>query len=335
MWFSRHLLRAPPGERLREQRPGLLHPQEVVLVGRLPVGVGGEIIIESTFRSSFRKSRTSGCSSRSRWLKKVEFVVTRKPRAFAPPGWHPPPCRTRLPRTPTRRGARADRRCAPPTRSTATARTGRALLHQQGVGAQVDELLALHQLLGDEVDLGVDERLAPGDRDHRRPALLDRGDRLLDAHPLLEDAGRVLDLPAAGAGQVAGEQRLQLDHQGNRSRPLQPLAGQIPATLMLCRSGTDIASITPSPDPPPRSSTGSVKRMDSSITCRCSTSTGPRPPARPDHAVDQALGSGRPGRHPDRVRPGSHASSIWPSSSIRTRTAPLPSATSTRRREFE
>ena len=46
-----------------------------------------------------------------------------------------------------------------------------------------------------------------------RAALLDRGQRLLDRHPLLEHVVRLLDLPAAGALQVAGEQRLKLDQQ--------------------------------------------------------------------------------------------------------------------------
>ena len=42
----------------------------------------------------------------------------------------------------------------------------------------------------DLVDLRVHQRLAAGDRHDRRAALLDRADRLLDRHPLLEhDAG--------------------------------------------------------------------------------------------------------------------------------------------------
>jgi hypothetical protein len=85
--------------------------------------------------------------------------------------------------------------------------------HEQGVGAQEDELLALDELVDDLVDLGVHQRLAAGDGDHRGTALQDRPDRLLDRHPLLEDRVRLLDLAAARALQVAGEQRLELDQE--------------------------------------------------------------------------------------------------------------------------
>ena len=57
------------------------------------------------------------------------------------------------------------------------------------------------------------ERLTAGDRDHRRARLLDRGERLLDRHPLLEDVVGVLDLPAERACEVALEERLELDEQ--------------------------------------------------------------------------------------------------------------------------
>ena len=45
------------------------------------------------------------------------------------------------------------------------------------------------------------------------PGLQHRPDRLGDRHALLEHPGRVLDLPAALALEVAGEERLQLDDQ--------------------------------------------------------------------------------------------------------------------------
>ena len=45
------------------------------------------------------------------------------------------------------------------------------------------------------------------------PALLDRRERLVDRHPLLEDVLRVLDLPAERAREVALEERLELDEQ--------------------------------------------------------------------------------------------------------------------------
>ena len=74
-------------------------------------------------------------------------------------------------------------------------------------------LRALDQLGGDHVDVGVDQRLAAGDRDHRRAALLDRGDRVLDRHPPAQQLVGLLDLAAARAREVALVQRLELDQQ--------------------------------------------------------------------------------------------------------------------------
>jgi hypothetical protein len=102
-------------------------------------------------------------------------------------------------------------------------------LHQDRVRAQIYEPLARNQLAGDLVDLGMDEGLAAGDGDHRRSALLDRPDRLLDAHASAEHVVGMLDLPAAGAGQVALEQRLELDQERELLAPREPLAGQVGA----------------------------------------------------------------------------------------------------------
>jgi hypothetical protein len=86
-------------------------------------------------------------------------------------------------------------------------------VQQHRVGAQEHDLAAVEQLPHDLVDLRVHQRLAARDRHHRRAALLDRTDRLLDRHPLLQHGGRVRDLAAARALEVAGEQRLELDQQ--------------------------------------------------------------------------------------------------------------------------
>jgi hypothetical protein len=59
----------------------------------------------------------------------------------------------------------------------------------------------------------VDQRLAAGDRDHRRAALLDRADGLVDGHPPSELVLGVLDLAASGALQIALEEGLELDDQ--------------------------------------------------------------------------------------------------------------------------
>jgi hypothetical protein len=71
------------------------------------------------------------------------------------------------------------------------------------------------------------ERLAAGDRHHRRARLFDRRKRLLDRHPLLEDVLRVLDLPAERAGEVALEERLELDEQRELLDAPQLLLGQV------------------------------------------------------------------------------------------------------------
>ena len=80
------------------------------------------------------------------------------------------------------------------------------LAHQFGVGAEVDVLLALHQLVDHVVDLRVHQRLAARDRDHGGAALLHRGDRPLDRHPLTQQVRGLLDLAAPVALEVAGEQ---------------------------------------------------------------------------------------------------------------------------------
>ena len=86
-------------------------------------------------------------------------------------------------------------------------------LEQQRVGAEVDVLLARDQAFDDLVDLRMHQRLAAGNGDHRRAALVDRAKALLGREVLLEHVRGILDLAAAGAGQVAAKQRLQHQHQ--------------------------------------------------------------------------------------------------------------------------
>ena len=88
------------------------------------------------------------------------------------------------------------------------------LLQQQRVRAQIDELLPLQDAADDLRHLLVQQRLATGDRHHRRPALIDRIQRVLHRQPLVQDRRRIIDLPAPAASQIAPEQRLQ--HQNQR-----------------------------------------------------------------------------------------------------------------------
>ena len=84
LWFSRQRLRRPSANASREQLAGLLDAEEVVLVGRLLVGVGRrdhhlvdlELVVEEV---EHLRARSAGES----WVKNVVFVVTRKPRALA------------------------------------------------------------------------------------------------------------------------------------------------------------------------------------------------------------------------------------------------------------
>src|SRR4029450_2080033 len=58
------------------------------------------------------------------------------------------------------------------------------LLQKDGVVAEVDVLSARDQPLDEAADVGVHQRLAPGDRDDRRPALIHRRQALLDRQVL-------------------------------------------------------------------------------------------------------------------------------------------------------
>ena len=88
-----------------------------------------------------------------------------------------------------------------------------------GVRAQVDELLALDELADHLVDLRVHQRLAAGDRHHRRAAFLDRRDRLLDRHPLAQHLVRVLDLAAPVHLRLHANSGSSSTISGNFSRP--------------------------------------------------------------------------------------------------------------------
>ena len=57
----------------------------------------------------------------------------------------------------------------------------------------------------------------PAIDDHRRAAFVDRLEAFVDAEALIEDRVGIVDLAAAGAGEVAAEQRLQ--HQNQRIAP--------------------------------------------------------------------------------------------------------------------
>jgi hypothetical protein len=88
------------------------------------------------------------------------------------------------------------------------------LREQYRVGAEVDEFLALHDAGDDLRHLLVNQGFAARNGDDGRAAFVHGLERILDTHPLLQDLLRIVDLAAAGAGQVALEQRLEHEHQG-------------------------------------------------------------------------------------------------------------------------
>src|SRR4029079_3763672 len=99
------------------------------------------------------------------------------------------------------------------------------------------ELLALNEAAHDLADLLVDQRLAAGDRDHRRAALVGRVPALLGGHAAIEDRIRIVDLAAADAGEVAAKQRLQHQHERIAFAAKQFLLDQIPANTHFLEEG--------------------------------------------------------------------------------------------------
>src|SRR5581483_4525748 len=95
------------------------------------------------------------------------------------------------------------------------------------IGAQVDELLARDQAAHDLVDLRMQQRLAAGNRDDRRTALLDRREALFGAEVTAQHLDRVLDLAAAAAGQIAAEERLEHQHERVLLAPGKPLPDHV------------------------------------------------------------------------------------------------------------
>ncbi len=219
------MVEAPPGpvaarEGLLEQLTGLLDAQEVLLVGCLLVGVGGrdhhlvdlQVVVEVVEDLDDGLGRVGVEEGGVRGDPEAALLglLDRRHRLVEHPFL----------------GHRFIVPLAQAVDVDGEREVGRGrellqlLAHQHRVGAEEDVLLLRHQLADDLVDLRVHQRLAAGDGDHRGARFEHGADGLGHRHALLEDSGRVLDLPAALAGEVAGEQRLQLDNQ----RELFPLS---------------------------------------------------------------------------------------------------------------
>ena len=106
------------------------------------------------------------------------------------------------------------------------------LASRMRVGAQIDEFLARDDAGDDLRHFLVNQRLAAGNGDDGRAAFVDRAQCVLDAHSLLQDLLRIVDLAAAGTGEIALEQRFQHEHQGIALVAAQLAAGDIARDLV-------------------------------------------------------------------------------------------------------
>ena len=101
------------------------------------------------------------------------------------------------------------------------------LLGEHAVGAEVDVLAALEDAGHQGADLGVDHRLAAADAHDGGAGLVHGIQALLDGEAVLEVGGVFADAPAAGAGEVAGVQRLEHQHEREARRAGQLVLGHV------------------------------------------------------------------------------------------------------------
>src|SRR5262249_20883417 len=102
-----------------------------------------------------------------------------------------------------------------------------ALRDEHAVGAEVDVLAALEDAFDGGADLGVDHRLAAADADDGGAGLVDGGEALGEGELFLDGLRVFADAAAAGAGEVAGVQRLQHQHQREALLALDRLARHV------------------------------------------------------------------------------------------------------------
>src|ERR1700722_16434136 len=87
------------------------------------------------------------------------------------------------------------------------------LLEQQRIRAHDRKFFARNDAFDDLRQIPVQQRLAARHDDHGRPALIDRGQRVLNGDAFVKNSVRIVDLAAAGASEVAPEQRLEHQHE--------------------------------------------------------------------------------------------------------------------------
>ena len=83
----------------------------------------------------------------------------------------------------------------------------------------------------------VQQRFAAGDRHDRRTAFVDRVQGVFDRHVLVQDRIGIVDLAAAGASEVAPEQRLKHQHQRVALAAGQTLANDVATDIQFLKKG--------------------------------------------------------------------------------------------------
>ena len=113
-----------------------------------------------------------------------------------------------------------------------------ALHDEHAVGAQVDVLIARENSGHELADLRIHHGLAAADRHHRRAALIHRRQAFFERNPLSDSGFVFADAPAAGAGKIAGVQRLEHEHD---REPLVDHGMRLPAAALsqLCRQNAE------------------------------------------------------------------------------------------------
>ena len=142
----------------------------------------------------------------------------------------------------------------------------------------------------------MDQRLAAGDRHHRRAAFVGGIPAFLRRHAAIEDRVGIVDLAAADACEVAAKQRLQHQHQRIALSAQQFLLDQIAADAHFleeryCHYKFSFWTLSREVDQPARvSSAGSRNSIFSSRPGQHRHRNRPDPSQRLDHVIDKNFG---------------------------------------------
>ncbi len=219
----------PPlvGEGFLEQLAGLGDPEKVLLIGRLLVRVRrrdhhrvhAEIVVEEVEDVANRLRRVGVEERRVRRHPKAPCLRLTDRRHSRVEDARPVDCRV----VPIAQAVQVH----DPGEIVRRAEAVEAPAQEHGVGAQVDVDLAAYERPDHALDVGMEQWLAAGDGHHGRAALRYGLEHVLHRKALAQDFGRMLDLPAAGARQVAREERLDLDDEGVVLGLLQAVPNQV------------------------------------------------------------------------------------------------------------